>query len=65
MTIISTIRPGYRIQTTDDVYTVGHALKVRSGYKYVCTNKSGRRVSLDRNDVLEAQRDGSAVVLGA
>ena len=65
MTIISTIRAGYRIQTEAGIFTVLGSTKMRSGYKYIVKSADGRKACLDREDVLQAQREGSATVLGA
>lgn len=59
---ITTIRSGYLIKTSDmDLEVVG-SMKMRSGYKYICKTKAGKKVSIDRNDLIEAQRDGSATI---
>jgi hypothetical protein len=62
MTIIATIRPGYRITTAAAVFTVAGSMKTRSGYKYICTDAAGRKISIDRADLIQAQRDGDATV---
>lgn len=63
--IVSTIRNGYRIKTETDTFVVAGSMKIRGSYKYICKTDDGRTISIDRRDVLEAQRDGSAVVLAA
>lgn len=65
MQIVATIRPGHIIETADDRYSVASSMKLRGRYLYVCINKAGRRVSLSRDDVLQAQRDGDAKVIAA
>lgn len=65
MQIVATIRPGHIIRTNDDEYTVRGNMSVRGRYLYVCTNKAGRKVSLGRDDVLQAQRDGDASVVAS
>jgi len=63
--IITTIRPGYIIKTADCAFQVLGSMKMRSGYKYICKTDSGKKVTIDRDDLLEAQRDGSATVCAA
>lgn len=65
MTIVSKIFVGHRIQVASEIYTVSGSLKMRSGYKYVCTTASGKKISIDRLDLIEAQKDGSAKILAA
>lgn len=62
MTIVTTIRTGHKIKTADDTFEVVGNMKFRSGYKYVCRNSRGQRITLDRDDVIAAQRDGDATV---
>ena len=62
MTIIATIRAGYTITTDAGTFLVHGSIKARSGQKYVCTDAAGKRVSIDRADLLQAQREGSATV---
>lgn len=63
MQIVATIRAGHIIETTGNRFTVVGNMKVRGRYLYVCADQSGRKVSLGRDDVLQAQRDGDAVVV--
>jgi len=63
--LVSTIRNGYLIKTETETFVVAGALKIRNSYKYICKTSDGRTIAIDRKDVLEAQRDGSAVVLAA
>jgi len=63
--LISTIRNGYLIKTETETFTVAGVLKIRNSYMYICRTSDGHTVAIDRRDVLEAQRDGSAVVLAA
>lgn len=65
MQVVTTIRPGHIIRTDADDFTVRGNMSVRGRYLYVCTNKAGRKVSLSREDVLDAQREGSAKVVAA
>ena len=62
MTIVSTIYAGHIIKTANDTFTVMGSMKLRGRYLYVCNNSAGRRISISRDDVLQAQRDGDAVV---
>lgn len=62
MTIVACIYVGHRIVTEDQTFTVIGTLKTRKGYKYICRDAAGRKVSLDRQDVLQAQREGTARV---
>jgi hypothetical protein len=63
MQLISTIRNGYRIITESATFEVYGSLKMRSGYKYLVTNiANGRKSSIDRSDLLQAQREGAARV---
>lgn len=64
MQIVTTIRVGYIISTDQGDFEVLGSRKFRSGQKYICKAPSGATVSLDREDVLEAQRDGSAIIKG-
>ena len=61
--LITTIRPGYIIKTAEGDFEVTGAMKMRSGYKYICKNKAGKKISIDRADLIEAQKDGSAKVV--
>lgn len=63
--IVRTIRNGYRIKTETDTFVVAGSMKMRSGYKYICKTDDGRTITIDREDILEAQMDGSAIVLAA
>lgn len=65
MTIVTTIRPGHRIKTDADTFTVMGSTNIRGRYCYTVANAAGRKFSLSRDDVLEAQRDGSAKVMAA
>jgi hypothetical protein len=63
MQIVATIRPGHRIVTEDRTFEVYGSLKSRSGYKYLVIDTSTKqKLSLGREDVLQAQREGSAMV---
>lgn len=63
MTIVSAIRVGHIIRTDGDEYFVHGNMKVRGRYLYICTNKTGRKVTIGREDVMQAQMDGEAVVV--
>lgn len=63
--LITTIRPGYIIKTATEEFVVTGSMKMRSGYKYVCKTKAGKKITIDREDLIAAQKDGSAVVHGA
>lgn len=63
MQIVSTIRKGHRIKTQDNVLTVLGSSKLRGGYYYIVADKHDKRFSISRDEVLEAQRDGSATVV--
>lgn len=63
--VVSTICIGHRIQVGVETYTVRGSMNVRSGYKYVCTTKTGKKVTIDRVDLLTAQAEGEARVLGS
>lgn len=63
--LVSTIRNGYLIKTEMETFVVAGVLKIRNSYEYICKTSDGRTIAIDRKDVLEAQRNGSAVVLAA
>lgn len=58
MQIVSTIRVGHTIITEDNAYLVIGSMQMRGRYSYTARDKSGRKVSLGREDVLQGQRDG-------
>lgn len=60
--IVTTIRAGHSIVTEGGTFLVKGSQKFRSGQKYICTDSRGRTVSLDREDVLQAQREGLATI---
>jgi len=62
MQIVSTIRAGHTIRTEDNTYLVIGTMQMRGRYSYTARDKSGRKVSLNREDVLQAQREGAATV---
>ena len=63
MSVVSTIRPGHKIITAGKTFEVVGSMKLRGRYLYKAIDAQSRRiVSLSRDDVLEAQRDGSATV---
>lgn len=63
MQIVATIRPGHIIKTEDNEFTVCGSIKLRGRYAYVCRDKAGRKVSLSREDVLQAQREGHTSIV--
>lgn len=63
--VIATIYVGYKIQVGNETYTVRSSCKARTGYKYFCTTLGGKKVTIDRKDLLQAQAEGSATVLAA
>jgi hypothetical protein len=63
MQIVSTIYAGYTIKTEDNAFLVCGTSKIRKTYRYVCRDKDGNIVSIRREDLLQAQRDGDAVVV--
>lgn len=63
MQIVATIRPGYTIKTEVGNYLVCASQKFRTGYKYICKDATGRKVSIDREDVLQGQREGVVSVV--
>jgi len=64
MQIVATIRTGHRIVTQDKTYEVYGALKLRGRYLYqVVDVATHKKASLSREDVLQAQREGSARVI--
>lgn len=65
MAIVSTIRSGHIIRTDGGEYFVRGNMKVRGRYLYICTDKVGRKVTIGREDVMQAQMDGEAVVVAA
>lgn len=65
MQIVATIRPGHIIKTEDNKFLVQGAMKMRGRYLYLCLDKAGRKVSLSREDVMEAQREGHTTVVAA
>ena len=65
MQIVSTIRAGHIIKTEDNRFMVEGSMSIRGRYVYLVKDQSGRKVSLGREDVLQAQREGSAQVLAA
>lgn len=63
MTIIAKIYEGYTIEVEGgDKYLVKGSINIRGRYAYVCTDRSGRKVSLSRDDVIQAQKEGTARV---
>lgn len=57
------IPKGSKIVGDGETYTVIDSFQFRTGYKYVCRRASdGRKVSLDRHDVVRALRSGEARV---
>lgn len=62
MNIVSRIYVGHIIVTDDDEYTVTGTMQVRSRYKYIVKNRNGTTLTLDREDILQAQKEGSATV---
>jgi len=60
--IVAKIYVGHKIIVGAKEFAVIGNMKSRSGYKYICLDDSGKKVSLDREDVLQAQRDGEATV---
>jgi hypothetical protein len=64
--IVATIRPGYVIRCDDGrEFTVRGSSKLRGVYRYTVKDQAGRVSTIRRDDVLEAQREGSAKVLAA
>lgn len=63
MQIVATIRNGHRIITEGKTYEVYGSLKLRGRHLYqVVDIATGKKLSLARDDVLQAQREGSAKV---
>lgn len=62
MQIVSTIRAGHTIRTENNAYLVIGTMQMRGRYSYTARDKSGRKVSLNREDILQAQREGAATV---
>lgn len=60
--IVARIHVGHKIITEDNVFEVLGSMSIRKNYKYICKDSSGNKVTLDREDVLQAQRDGDAKV---
>lgn len=65
MQIVATIRPGHVIKTDENRFMVEGSMKIRGRYFYIVKDQAGRKVSLGREDVLQAQREGSAQILAA
>jgi len=64
MTVVATIHIGHRIITEAATFEVVGNLKMRGRYLYKVRNtQTGRINSIEREDLLEAQRDGSAKVV--
>ena len=64
MQIVATIRNGHRIVTQDKTYEVYGSLKLRGRYSYLVVDiATQKKASLSREDVLQAQREGSAKVM--
>ena len=64
MTIVTTIYAGYRIVTDHATLEVIGNMKLRGRYFYKVRNiANGRINTISRDDVLDAQRDGSAKVV--
>ncbi len=61
--IVSQIRIGHRIKTDAATYTVLGSMKMRGGYCYIARDEAtGRKISIRRDDLLQAQRDGDATI---
>ena len=62
--VVAEIHTGHEIRMTDgsDVYTVRGSMKLRGRYFYVVTTQAGRKATISREEVFEAQRDGSAII---
>jgi hypothetical protein len=63
MQIVSTIRAGHIIDTGDYQFRVVGTSNLRGRYCYTVTDQNGRKASLHREDVLQAQREGGARVI--
>lgn len=64
MQIVATIRPGHRIVTETQTFEVYGSNKLRGRYAYLAFDvATQKKVSLSREDVLQAQREGSAKVI--
>ena len=61
--IVTTIRRGHVIDTGEHKFTVLGTSNIRGRYCYTVEDQGGRRVSLGREDVLQAQREGHARVI--
>ncbi|CAB5228908.1 hypothetical protein UFOVP1545_48 [uncultured Caudovirales phage] len=63
MNIVTTIRRGHVIDTGASKFTVLGTSNIRGRYRYTVEDQSGRRASLGREDVLQAQREGHTRVI--
>lgn len=61
--IVSRISIGHRIKTDATTFTVLGTMKLRTRYSYIARDENtGRKVSIRRDDLLQAQRDGDAII---
>jgi hypothetical protein len=62
MQIVARIYVGHKIVTEDETFEVIDNIKKRSGYKYICRRQNGQTCTLDRQDVIQAQKEGHTFV---
>lgn len=55
---------GYKIQTEETTYEVLGNYSIRGKYKYITKDlKNGKQVTIDRDDLIQAQKEGSAKII--
>lgn len=64
MQIVATIRLGHRIVTETQTFEVYGSNKLRGRYAYLVFDvATQKKASISRDDVLQAQREGSARII--
>ena len=62
MQIVAKIYTGHKIVTENETFEVIGSMKMRKGYKYICRKENGQKCTLDREDILQAQREGHTLI---
>ena len=62
-TIVSRVHIGHVIRTESDAFTVVGFSNLRGRYRYTVKDATGARHSISRDDLMQAQREGSAHVV--
>jgi hypothetical protein len=60
---VDKIFAGYKIQTETATYEVLGSLSIRGRYAYTVKDvKNGKKLSISREDLMQAQKEGSATI---